>query len=200
MRISANFDKDYTFAMDGFDSRLSLTKVDKKDYFGQLNQMVNNMVVEAGDIRKKYIKALSNDNKISSQERSDIIKEINEFIVAILILRESLKLSQISGTKKPAVDIFNDNSKLNIDVSSNGKFIISGKLKTSDVTANKKFMTWHDESFIKNLKDLLYKYHEAIADDILTSDEVKTLSGEINEIIYDSILMRYMVEFCLVDN
>ena len=199
MRISTTFTKDYQFTIEGFDNKLSTGRVDKKDYFNHLNQLVNNMVIEAGDIRKKYISAVSNDNKISSQERSDIIKEINEFISAIILLRESLKMSQITGTNKTAGDMFNENSRLSIEVEGSGKFQINGQLKNKDIASNKNFMNWHDQSFIKSLKDLLLKYHEAIADNVLTSQEVLTLSEEIVEIIYDTILMRYMVEFCLVD-
>ena len=197
MRITTEFAADKSFEMEGFDERFSnvLSRRDR-EYYEKLEKIMSRSMREAADIRKYYMKAMSDDSKITSHERNELINQLNEFIVSVIYFREALTQSQ---NLKRDEEIITE-TKVIVQVSKSGKFSVYGKLSAKDLSENKDFSHWHNELFIKNLKSFLDDYREALKDGVLSLDEVKQLYKEIAEILYDAVLIRYLIEYCFIDN
>ncbi len=208
MRVNAHFDADKSFIIEGFYENISGEKLPgdikdrEKEYFNRLNETLTKSVKEAADIRQAYFKALENDSRISSQERGDLIKELDEFILSIVSLCDMLRAStwvlSSKGKGKNIKEIF-EYEIITFTISDKStKFQINGKLNADDISLNNTFTKWHDQSFIKNIKEMVLKFHQSIADKVLTSNELEDLYKELSNILYDSILMRYLIQYCLV--
>jgi hypothetical protein len=208
MRVTCTFKDDYQYELRGMYESLPVERIPRnpvgnKDYFAGLNTVVTDCIKEAKDIRTGYMEAIGNDNRISSQERVDLIQELDEFLVSLINLHEMLRANIIAYRRAKRLPLDEDetleysNVKLHVNLKTM-RFELSGRLAANDVNTKHDFTQWHDQSFITRIKDMLLSYHESIADQVLEPQELDTLFKGISEIIYQAILMRYLIEHCLI--
>lgn len=211
MRVITKYGVTKSFELEGYFEDLGLDYLSsraeerEKEYFAVLNKLVNDSVKEAADIKKSYKEAMANDNKISAQERSILNAELDELLISMVKVHERLRLNSFfldhpnnNHQNLPSFERM-EFEKLSLVIENRlKKFTITGVLKERDIENNQEFSYWHDDLFLKDLKEMLYTYHESIADNILTEEEINMLSEDLTNIIYDIILMKYLIQYLLV--
>ncbi len=166
------------------------TDIEEQD----LSQLFKNTIVSATKINKRYDHLIDKEGRILGQERIQLIEALDNLFVLLVILRIRLEKSL------PADISLKDEMyyKVPIKIKVN-KFAIHGKLKKDDPFKIENFSEGYEGLIFNKIKEMLMKYQDAVKDEHLQINKFAELYLIFDDILYNSIVMRYNLEICLID-
>lgn len=159
-----------------------------------LSQLFKNTIVIATNINKQYDYFMSKEGKILGQERIQLVESLDNMFVLLVIMRIRLK----KNISMDAALIKELNFKVPINVKYN-KFTIQGKLTKDDLFEMQSFKKGYSVLIFNKIKEILIKYKSVLNGKGVLNDRLLELYRTFDGILYNSIVIRYKLENCLID-
>ncbi len=167
--------------------------LDKKYLVKDPFLLMQSLITEANTIKMKYLRSLEGDNDIIGQEKGDIIDEIEKFINTLFYVQQYIKKSFSMDVSENLSD-----SKVQI-LMEKTKYRINGKIDINDTKRGDKVAEFYEKFFIKSLSDAILIYKKAAEDKKITQSEAKDILIKLSYVFYEAILLRYVLEYCLIN-
>ena len=137
---------------------------------------------------------MEKEGRILGQERIQLIEALDNLFVNLVTLR--IRLEKSLSTDISLTDELYYKVPIKIKVN---KFAIHGKLKKDDLFSIKNFSEGYEGLIFNKIKQMLMKYQDALKDKQLLVHKLEELYLIFDDILYNSIVMRYNLENCLID-
>ena len=77
---------------------------------------------------------------------------------------------------------------------------MQGRLKKSDISKIQNFNKGYSMLIFNKIKDILLEYRNVMNDKSIINERLTGLYHIFDDILYNSIIIRYKLENCLIDN
>jgi hypothetical protein len=160
----------------------------------ELSQILKNTIVVATNIKKQYDHFIAKEGKILGQERIKLVESLDNLFILLVMMRMRLEknISMEPASKKEL------NYKVPINFKPN-KFTIQGKLAKDNLFGMQNFNKGFTDLIFNKIKDILIKYKSVSNGEGLLNKRLLELYRIFDDILYNSIVLRYNLENCVID-
>ncbi|MFW6137625.1 MAG: hypothetical protein ACOC7U_00480 [Spirochaetota bacterium] len=165
--------------------------------FLQMNiaEVLNNITGTGAKIKKTYAVLVAGGGKIRGQERTMLVEGLDRLFMLILTLRS--KLGQ--NLPRQILSNINLNFRVSWDLKHHNKYTAQGRLEPPDLFGIESFNKGYQYLVLNNIKELLVKYKEFLADENVDVEKAEALYRGLDDIFYDIMVVRYNVHNLLID-
>lgn len=192
MKNEMTFDNDYNFQAKGFLNE-EYSRLDHEKIRGWLNAAIK----ELNEILENYKISLADDGKITGEERSRLMKEIDDFFNILIsfyvyITEDEDKIFEIN--------IPNYDFRITISVTKN-IWTGHGIYPEAFMQAPKNFLNYYKETITWEFKNLISTFKDFPLDDLskVPRDVLIQLKQTLKKLVYHLLKTRFQIEKCMIN-
>jgi hypothetical protein len=159
-----------------------------------LSEIIMHVTAISKQIKQLHTGFISKEGRIHGQGRVRLVEGLDELFAFLLLLRKNIK----ERAPREASAMNEPDRRVKVEMKIN-KFMAIGTLNSSDISGIVSFNNGYEGLILKKLKDLLLKYKYTLDSEEPSLDKFMDLYNSIDELFYNTILIRYSIENLLID-
>ncbi len=155
-------------------------------------------VQEFNDVFDSYQLALSDDGKITGEERTDIMNELDDFFNLLVSFYVYINEDPVKSFN---ISIMGYNFNMNVSIVQN-IWTINGNYSEAFLSATENFKIFFTNRLVKDFRELVFQFKEYPAGEEHISKPVirEKMKDTCTRLLYNTLKIRFQLERCMIND
>lgn len=155
-------------------------------------------VQEFNDVFDSYQLALSDDGKITGEERTDIMNELDDFFNLLVSFYVYINENPVKSFN---ISIMGYNFNMNVSIVQN-IWTINGNYSEAFLSATENFKIFFTNRLVKDFRELVFQFKEYPAGEEHISKPVirEKMKDTCTRLLYNTLKIRFQLERCMIND